>query len=252
MTDVIHDAPKVHVPPAQGAKLHMGNQYLIRIDSTRKQYSEVKANLGKYDCKLKAACFETGKSGDNPHYHVLVDSKYKDSYLRKNFLSQVYPKSYSLKEYNPYLEKRTQQYFSKKENARDEVLLADWNVKEAHEAYWKENEQLKSKCNTISDKLVHFYKNKFQPPSDEEMQEQLDIINKYRHETQSFDERITKEELSIYYSNLEYFRINSKLIPLDYDMKKYIRTVQLKLQFSVEQIYAYYNTIAMPFFQQYK
>jgi len=228
------------------------NQYLIRFDQTLENYSLLKSQLSKYHCTLNAAVFELGKRGDNPHYHVLISCKYKDSYLRKNFLSIDYPKKYSLKEYNKDLKIRTQQYFSKLENNGDKLLLSDWDIKKANEAYWKENDKLKSKCNTISDKLLYHYQTKFTPPSDQMITEILDKINMYRHETNTFDQCISHEELLIYYSNLEYFRTNSKLIPLDYDMKKYIRTVQLKLRTNMSEIYDYYNDLAMPFFQNFK
>lgn len=206
------------------------HEYCGRITAPLDDWDKIKKLFKDYKDKsglaapiiLTGACFEKGKLNENPHYHLLFKAQFKDSYLRKNFFSVHFPKKYSIK----YLEidklPEMQRYMSKKEFSGDQILLANWDTTKANKEYWIQNDKLQRSCKTITDKLVYYYQHKFKNfITDAEYAE----INSEKYH----GSHISRQDIDIWTSCNEYFSTNGKLIPLDYDMKKYIRTINMKL-----------------------
>lgn len=218
------------------------HQYCGRITDTKENWKTIQKLFKDNNLILIGACYETGKRKENPHYHLLFNHTKKDSYLRKNFFSKHYPKKYSIK----YLEtdklKDMQQYMSKKEHSGDTILLANWDTAEANKQYWIQNDKLANNCKTITDKLLYHYQYKFK----NYLTEQDDLFKDIQN-NQYTGTIINKQDIDIYRSCMEYFRDNSKLIPLDYDMKKYIRTINMRLCPNDK----YLNSLTLDFFKNY-
>lgn len=193
------------------------HKYCGRITANLEQWNDIKKLFFDYNICITGACFEKGKRNENPHFHLLFEHKNKDSYLRKNFFSKHYPKKYSIKYLDPDKLPDMQRYMSKKEFSGDQILLANWDTTKANAQYWEQNDKLLKKQNTITDKLLYHYQYKYKPVSDYRVEK---IIKKCSYNPPE------PEDIQLYYSNIEYFRTNSKLIPLDHDMRKYIRTLR--------------------------
>lgn len=215
------------------------HEYLCRITAPLDDYKEIQKNLVKFKCTLTRAVFEKGKHNENPHFHLTFTNKYKDSYLRKNLFSKTYKSKYSLKYFDSDQTVQTERYFSKLEHNGDKVLLANWDVKLRNKEYWEVNDKMTSGSMSITDKLLHHYKNKFKPLTDDRIKQIQNSLNTI--------EIIDPIHIQIWYSNIEYFRTNKKLIPLNYDMTKYIKTIRLHLEDNDD----YLDFLCQDFFKQF-
>ena len=198
------------------------HQYCGRITDTLDNWDNIQKLFKDFKISITGACYETGKRKENPHYHLLFSHSNKDSYLRKNFFSKHFPKKYSIKYLDENKLTDMQQYMSKTEHSGDQILLANWDTTKANKQYWIQNDKLLNKCNTITDKLLYHFQHKYVSK----------LTDDFYHKIQSEQYTgtiVKKQDIDLYYSCVEYFRDNGKLVPLDHDMKKYIRTLNLRL-----------------------
>jgi hypothetical protein len=221
------------------------HEYCGRITDKLENWKTIKKLFKENEFIIYGACFEKGKRNENPHYHLLFRHPKKDSYLRKNFFSKHYPnQKYSIKYLDLDKLPEMQRYMSKKENGCDQILLANWNTEKAYNEYWEENDKLLKSCNTITDKLLYHYQNKFKNHISHQDPLYKQIQNEHWVTTGT---ELNLQDIDIYRSCMEYFRDNSKLIPLDHDMKKYIRTINMRLCKTDE----YLNHCILQFFKNY-